>query len=194
VSAPHTGQVRAPTNTCFETPQGQVFSGFVDDMWPCESLARERDIHPGNIVFIFKFCQQSIYLHAVRSPPVHSYLWHRKLERESNMSNMSNMRARETSESKMRESETSNVRSFVPLPRARVAHEWVVHDSESGERIGEGLWSERTRMYWQSSGKILATTICEGRISIDRHNIMLYSELKHTTKKILKNHQNFTAM
>jgi len=31
------------------------------------------------------------------------------LERESNMSNMSNMRAREMSESEMRKSETSNV-------------------------------------------------------------------------------------
>ena len=43
---------------------------------------------------------------------------------------------------------------------ARVAHEWVAHDSEIGEEIEEGLWSERTRMCQQLWQKILAAKIC----------------------------------
>ena len=42
--------------------------------------------------------------------------------------------------------ERDHVRFLAPPPRARVTHECVAHDSGSGEGIGEGLWSERTRM------------------------------------------------
>jgi len=41
----------------------------------------------------------------------------------SNLSNLSNIRVRDTGDREMSKSETSNVQSLAPLPRARVTHE-----------------------------------------------------------------------